>query len=97
MGAFGSFNEHCVGLLCDLSQPRALIRRIERGCAVPRELKSKEEFEKLMESATEVRIARHGEEAKVKLRTKGALYTFKTSTTDADAMVKGTKTPVVEY
>jgi hypothetical protein len=64
---------------------------------VPRELKTKEEFEKLMESATEVRVARHGDEAKVKLRTKDALYTFKTSTTDADAMIKGTKIPVVEF
>ena len=64
---------------------------------MPKELKSKDEFQKLLESATEIRVSRHGDDAKVKLRTKDALYTFKTSTTDADAMVKGTKTPVVEY
>ena len=64
---------------------------------MPKELKSKDDFVKLLESATEIRVARRGEEAKVKLRTKDALYTYKTSTADADALIKGTKTPVVEY
>ncbi len=63
---------------------------------MPRELKSKEEFEKLLESATEVRVSRHGDEAKVKLRTRDFLYTFKTTSEDADSLVKGTKAPVVE-
>ena len=63
---------------------------------MPIELKSKEEFQKLLGSATEVRVARRGDEAKVKLRTKEALYTFKTTSEDADALVKGIKTPVVE-
>lgn len=64
---------------------------------MPIELKSKEEFEKLLESATEIRIARHGDDAKVKLRTEDALYTYKTKSDDADALVKGTKIPIVEY
>jgi len=64
---------------------------------VPRELKSKEEFQKLLQSATEVRVSRKGDTAKVKVRTKDALYTFKTSGTEADALVKGLKTPVTEY
>ena len=64
---------------------------------MPKELKSKEEFDKLLESATEVRVSRLGDSAKVKLRTKGFLYTFKTSSEDADAIVKGTKTPIVEF
>jgi len=64
---------------------------------MPKELKSKDDFVKLLESATEIRVARRGDEAKVKLRTKDALYTYKTSTADADALIKGTKTPVVEY
>jgi Ribosomal L38e protein family len=63
---------------------------------VPRELKSKEEFEKLLESATEVRIVEHGDNVKVKLRTKSALYTFKTTSEEADALVKGTKVPIIE-
>ena len=77
--------------------PVAFITLNERGRPVPRELKSKDEFEKLIGSATEVRVSRRGDEAKVKLRTKDALYTFKTTSEDADAMVKGTKAPVVEF
>jgi hypothetical protein len=64
---------------------------------MPSELKSKEELTKLLEAATEVRIVRSGETAKVKLRTKEALYTFKTSSEDADAITKGLKIDVVEY
>ena len=64
---------------------------------MPRELRSKDEFEKLMESATEIRVARSGDEAKVKLRTKDGLYTFKTTSAEADSLIKGTKTPVIEF
>jgi hypothetical protein len=63
---------------------------------MPRELKSKEEFDRLLEGATEVRVVRDGDEAKVKLRTKKELYTFKTTSAEADLIVKGTKLPVVE-
>jgi hypothetical protein len=64
---------------------------------MPHELKSKDEFQKMLESATEVRVARHGDEAKVKLRTKKGLYSFKTTSEDADSLIKGTKAPVVEF
>jgi hypothetical protein len=63
---------------------------------VPKELKGKEDFEKLVESATEVRVVRNGDEAKIKLRTKSALYTYKTTTDEADSLVKSVKVPVVE-
>jgi hypothetical protein len=63
---------------------------------MPKVLKSKDEFQKLLGSATEVRIIRDGDEAKVKLRTKEALYTFKTTGAEADSLTKGLKTPVVE-
>ena len=33
----------------------------------------------------------------MKLRTKDALYTFKTTSEDADALVKGVKKPVLEF
>ena len=65
--------------------------------AVPKELKSKQEFEKLLKTATEVRVSRDGEEAKIKLRTKEALYTYKTTGAEADSLIKGLKTPLVEY
>jgi hypothetical protein len=64
---------------------------------VPKELKSRDEFDKLLGSATEVRVSRQGDSAKVKLRTKEALYTFKTTSEEADAIIKETKTPVVEH
>lgn len=64
---------------------------------MPREVKSAEEFSKLLDSATEVRVSRSGESAKVKLRTKEALFTYKTTTEEADSLVKGLKIPVTEY
>ena len=63
---------------------------------MPKEIKSKEQFEKLIESATEVRVVHNRDDAKVKLRTKSALYTFKTTSEEADSLAKGTKAPVVE-
>lgn len=64
---------------------------------MPKEITTKEEFEKLMESASEIRVSRSGDQAKVKLRTVDALYTFKTTSEEADAMIKGTKTPILEF
>jgi Ribosomal L38e protein family len=64
---------------------------------MPIELKSKTELAKLLDEATEVRVVRSGDDAKVKLRTEKALYTFKTTGADADSIVKGLKLPVTEY
>ncbi len=64
---------------------------------MPKEIKDKETFDKLIEAATEVRVSRRGDAAKVKLRTKGVLYTFRTTSEEADSLVKGVKAPVVEY
>ena len=68
-----------------------------KGGSVPKEIKSKDELERLLGMASEVRVSRKGDAAKVKLRMKDALYTFKTTAADADALVKGTKVPVVEF
>jgi hypothetical protein len=64
---------------------------------MPRELKTKDEFSEAAKSATEVRVVRSGENAKVKLRTPEGLLTFKTTGAGADALVKGLKTEVTEY
>jgi hypothetical protein len=64
---------------------------------LPSELKSKEEFQKLLESAEEVRVVRSGDNAKLKLRSKGSLVTYKTTTAEADELTKGLKIDVVEY
>ncbi|MBI3859170.1 MAG: hypothetical protein HY296_02860 [Thaumarchaeota archaeon] len=63
---------------------------------MPRELKEKAMFEKMLDSATEIRIVRAGDSAKVKLRTPEGLLTFKTTAEEADELTKGTKVPVVE-
>ena len=64
---------------------------------MPKELKSKDEFQKLLEGATEGRVSRRGDDAKIKLRMKDALYTFKTTSKEADSIIKGTKVPVAEF
>ena len=64
---------------------------------MPRELKTKAEFQKLLDEAVEVRVKREGEVAKVKLRTPTQLYTFKTSSAEADTLTKGIKVEVLEF
>ncbi len=64
---------------------------------MPLEIKTKEEFLKLAAAATEVRISRKGESAKLKLRTGKILYTFKTSEEDVEALTKGLKVEVIEF
>jgi hypothetical protein len=63
---------------------------------VPKEITNKEDFTRLLAQATEVRIVRAGESAKVKLRTRDILYTFKTTSEDADSLTKGSKLPIQE-
>ncbi len=64
---------------------------------MPRELKSKEEFQKMLEEAVEVRVKKDGDSAKLKLRTPTQLYTFKTSSEEADALTKGVKVEIIEF
>ncbi|MDG6926171.1 MAG: hypothetical protein JRN09_06415 [Nitrososphaerota archaeon] len=64
---------------------------------MPREIRSKEEFQKLLPSATEIRVVRSGDNAKVKLRTRDRLYTYRTTGADVEVLTKGTKAPVVEF
>jgi hypothetical protein len=42
-------------------------------------------------------VSKTGDSAKVKMRTRKALYTFKTTSEEADSMVKGAKVPVQEF
>lgn len=73
-----------------------MINAGDDGAPVPHELKTKEDFQRLLESAKEVRVVKRGENAKAKLRTSGGLYTFKTTAEEADELLKGTKVPIVE-
>ena len=64
---------------------------------MPREIKQREEFAKLLEAATLVRVVKKGKEAKVKARTRDLLYTYKTTTEEATALTKGLKVTVEEF
>ncbi len=64
---------------------------------MPREIKEKEVFAKLLEGATLVRVVKEGANAKVKARTKNVLYTYKTNLEEADALTKGLKVTVEEF
>ena len=64
---------------------------------MPREITSKQEFEKLLPTATEIRVVRSGGSAKIKIRTADQLYTFKATEADVEGLTKGTKIPVIEY
>ena len=63
---------------------------------MPKEIMNKEDFTRLLPKATEVRVVRTGDSAKVKLRTKDSLYTFKTTSEEADSLTKGAKVPIQE-
>jgi len=69
------------------------------GCfELPKELKSSEQFQKLMPSAVELRVVRQKESVKLKLRTPNYLYTFKTSEDEAEDLIKNAKEiEVIEY
>ncbi len=65
---------------------------------MPLEIRSKEEAENLIEKATEIRVVKgKGDSVKLKFRTPKALYTFKTTADEADAMTKGLKTPIIDF
>jgi hypothetical protein len=63
---------------------------------VPREIAKEEDFKKLIPQAMEIRVVKAGDSAKVKLRTRSALYTFKTTSEKADSLTKGAKVPIQE-
>ena len=63
---------------------------------MPSELTSKDQVKKLLPEAIEIRVVRSEDSAKLKLRTKKSLYTYKTTGEDADAILKGVKAPIVE-
>ena len=58
---------------------------------MPREIRSAEQFQKLIPKALELRVVRKKESVKLKLRTPEYLYTFKTSDDEAEGIIKGAK------
>ena len=74
----------------------AFIKARIAAALMPSELTSKDQFKELLKEAVEVRVVRRDESAKVKVRTKSGLHTFKTTRAEADTLVKGLKVPIVE-
>jgi hypothetical protein len=65
---------------------------------LPKELKSSEQFQKLMPRAVELRVVREKDSVKLKLRTPEYLYTFKTNEDQANDIIKGAKEiEVIDY
>lgn len=65
---------------------------------MPKELKTAEQFEKILPNAVELRVVRERDFVKLKLRTSDFLYTFKTNEDDAEEYIKNAKElEVVEY
>lgn len=64
---------------------------------MPGQIRSVEEFRKLVPSATECRVVRRGEQVKLKLRTPKALFVYVTNEKEADAMLKDVKVSIVEF
>jgi len=64
---------------------------------MPREISSKDEMGKLLAQAKVIRIVRGKDGVKLKARTAGVLYTFKTTEEEAEALVKGQKAEIVEF
>lgn len=64
---------------------------------MPHEVTSQDQVKALLKDAVEVRIVRNEDSVKLKVRTRKGLYTFKTTGEEADALVKGIKTPIVEF
>jgi hypothetical protein len=58
---------------------------------MPREIRSSEGFEKLLVSAQECRVVRQGGNVKLKLRTPEYLYVYKTTSDEADDLLKRVK------
>ncbi len=53
---------------------------------MPREITTEEEFLRIAKNAEECRVKKSGDVVKLKLRTKGELYTFKTNPNKADEL-----------
>ncbi len=65
---------------------------------MPLEIRSREEVESLIPTATEIRVVKgKDDQVKLKLRTPKALYTYKTNSDEAAALTKGLKTPIFDF
>jgi sRNA-binding carbon storage regulator CsrA len=65
---------------------------------MPLQVRSKNEIEAMIEKATEIRVVKgKGDSVKLKLRTPKALYTYVTTSEEAETLTKGLKTPIIDF
>jgi|TARA_B100001971_G_scaffold90274_1_gene83228 hypothetical protein len=64
---------------------------------MPRQIKDADEFRKLAEFATLCKVVRREESVKLKLRTSKILYTYITTESEAEELLKGLKIEAVEF
>jgi len=58
---------------------------------MPKQIQTTEEFEKLLTKALQLRVVRLDEFVKLKLRTPDFLYTYKTTSDEANDLIKSAK------
>ncbi|MFW9830720.1 MAG: hypothetical protein ACFFD8_03000 [Candidatus Thorarchaeota archaeon] len=63
---------------------------------MPQEIQSEEEFLAIVPRASECRVKRLRDGVKLKLRTAGYLYTFKTDPGTAERLLAALKIPVID-
>jgi len=64
---------------------------------MPVEIKTKEEFLKLLPFAKECRVVKRKNYVKLKLRLSRRLYTYKTNEKEAEELLKQVKCKIVEF
>lgn len=65
---------------------------------MPKVITSSAQFEQLRSKASEIRVVRSDKGVKIKLRTPGVLYTYKTNADEANDLIKSLKdVEVIEF
>ena len=64
---------------------------------MPAEIKTREEFLKLLPYARECRVVRRKDYVKLKLRLARRLYTYKTNQAEAEELLKNVTCKIVEF
>ena len=64
---------------------------------MPRQVDSLEDFKRQLAKATDCKVVRRGESVKIKLRTKGTLWTYVVDAAEADKVLGEVKIPINEF
>ncbi len=64
---------------------------------MPKLLKTEEQFEEIINDATECRVVKRDDQIKIKLRTKKLLYIYITDKVKGEELLKKVKVDKIEY